>query len=223
MQEDGLERRGTVTERNSATSYRGGGYAALWDLSSMPSVHKYFKRIRDAVSARDWHTADMTLESFDSKLERAFNDQTTDSEFEPLTVVKSKNKVVNDGLVRIAELATGSVGINSGSSGNGYFTHFAAGSGSNPVSASDYALQQEVARVGLGSDGFQTAAGSIMRFGGFFAPTIASCTVTESGVFDDPNAGVMLFRTIYSGSSIISHTVNADYMTLSHSIYQNSV
>jgi hypothetical protein len=140
-----------------------------------------------------------------------------------LTVTKSKNKVVNDGLVRIAELVTGSVGLNSSTSGNGYFTHFAAGSGSNPVSASDYQLQQEVARVGLGSDGFQTAAGSIMRFGGFFAPTIASCTVTESGVFDDPNAGVMLFRTIYSGTAIVNHTVNADFFTLSHSIYQNSV
>jgi hypothetical protein len=208
---DGLERRGT-------------GYAAVWDLSSMPSIRKYFRLIRQATANRDWHTADMTLESFDKKLERVFNDQTVpDNDFQPLTVVKSKNKVVNDGLVRIAELATGSVGLNSSTSGSGYFTHFAAGSGSNPVSASDYALQQEVARVGLGSDGFQTAAGSIMRFGGFFAPTIASCTVTEAGVFDDPNAGVMLFRTIYSGNAIVNHTVNADYFTLSHSIYQNSV
>lgn len=184
---------------------------ASWDLRSQDFVKKIFERIR------------LThVDDFSDRLLRVWNDQTVEKEFEPLQIATAKNKVVNDGLVRIAELVTQTVGLNTGfGTSSGYFTHFACGSGVNAVSASDYQLQNEIARVGLADSGFQTAAGSIMRFGGFFAPSIASATINEAAVFDDPNAGVMLFRTVYPSG--VTHVVNVDFFTLSHTIYQYSV
>jgi hypothetical protein len=165
------------------------------------------------------------IDTFHGKLERVYNDQTVEKEFEPLVIGVSRNKVTNDGLVRIAELVTGTVGLNSGfGNSSGYFTHFACGSGTNPVSASDYQLQAEVSRVGLADSGFQTAAGSIMRFGGFYPPsTPGPVTINEGAVFDDPNSGIMLFRTVFPQGQGVSHNPNQDFFTLSHSIYQYSV
>jgi hypothetical protein len=212
MQDSRLERKGT-------------GYCASWDLDSLSYIQKIFIKIRHANAAKDFWNVKLYTDSFSDKLDRIWHDQTVDDpDFEPIHVGKSSNKVVNDGLVRIAELVTGSVGLNSGfGASSGFFTHFAAGAGTNAVSASDFQLQAEVARVGLASDGFQTAAGSIMRFGGFFAPSIASCVVNEGAVLDDPTQGVMLFRTVYPSGQGVTHTVSQDFWTLSHSIYQYSV
>jgi len=137
----------------------------------------------------------------------------------------TKNKIVNDGLVRIAELTTNSLGINTGLavSGSGYFTHFAIGTGTNAVSASDFGLQQEISRVSMATDGFMTAAGSIMRFGGYFSPSVQSAVITEGGVTDDPTAGFFLFRTVYPISQPLVHTVQQDFVSLSHAIYAQSV
>lgn len=214
-----------MSEGHAGIQRHGIGYVASWDLDSLSYISKIFTKIRHATAAKNYWDVKLFSDSFSDKLERLWNDQTVDdAEFEPSHVGRSTNKVVNDGLVRIAELVTGTVGLNSGfGASNGFFTHFAAGSGSNPVSASDYQLQAEVARVGLASDGFQTAAGSIMRFGGFYAPSIASCTVNEGAVLDDPNAGTMLFRTVYPTGQGIAHVVNVDFFTLSHAIYQYSV
>jgi hypothetical protein len=214
-----------MSDGSSGLERKGTGYCASWDLDSLSYIQKIFMKIRHATAAKDFWNVKLYADSFSDKLDRLWNDQTIeDPEFEPFHVGKSSNKCVNDGLVRIAELVTGSVGLNSGfGASNGFFTHFAAGSGSNPTSASDYQLQSEVARVGLASDGFQTAAGSIMRFGGFYAPSIASCTVNEGAVFDDPNQGTMLFRTVYPPGQGITHVVSVDFWTLSHAIYQYSV
>jgi len=191
----------------------GVGFCALWDMSSLDYVQDIFRRIRQ--TKRD---------TFTDRMARFWADQTVEHEFEPLEIGISKNKVVNDGLVRVAELVTGTVGLNSGfQQSTGFFSYNAVGSGTNPVSASDYQLQAEVARVGLADSGFQTAAGQIMRFGGFYAPSTVSCTVNESGVFDDPNSGVMLYRTVFPLGQGITHTVNVDFFSVAHSIYQYSV
>ena len=84
-------------------------------------------------------------------------------------------------------------------------------------------MQFENARVEFGSEGFALAAGTVMRFGGFFAPSIPSATISESGVFDDFSAGSMLYRTVYSALDQATHVLNNDYYTLSHAVYQVSV
>lgn len=188
----------------SACGYKGIGYLASWDLRDYDFIRNLFRTIRalnDGVIATD----------FNYKLERIWNDQTTD--IEPLEVVKGSNKIVNEGLVRIAEMITGQ--------NPPLWTHMAVGSGPNRVSASDAFLQTELSRVALGTDGFQSPAGSVMRYGGFFAPSVASAQIVEAAVFDDPTSGVMFFRTVYPNP--VTHVVNSDFFSVAHSIYQVSV
>lgn len=196
---------------------------AVWDVADYDKVVHSFKQIREAITRNDLQRQLTLLEEFDSRLDRVYNDQTANG-YEPLEVAKTKNRVVNDGLVRIAELVTGTVGLNSGfQTSTGYFSHFACGSGTNPVSASDYQLQAEIARVGISDSGYMTAAGQIMRFGGFFAPSTVSCTVNEAAVFDDPNSGIMLFRTVFPSGQGLTHTVNVDFFSCAHAVYAYSV
>jgi hypothetical protein len=201
-------------QSEAKAGYHGVGYCASWDLDSLSYMTKLFNKIRHATKEKDFYNVMIYTGSFNDKLDRLWHDQTVDDkEFEPLEVVKSTNRIVNDGLVRIAELVTGS--------NHALWTHLAVGSGGNQVSMSDSFLQTEIERVGLTSDGFQSAAGSVMRYGGFFAPSVSSCQVLEAGVFDDPTEGIMFFRTVYPTG--ITHVVNSDFFSVAHSIYQVSV
>jgi hypothetical protein len=198
--------------------YHGEGYCAKWDLEDLSYIIKLFSKIRRATKDKDFYNTKFLTEGFTDRLERAWNDhkQIVDENnngFEPLEVTKATNRCVNDGLVRIAELVTGTT--------SALWTHLAVGSGSNQVSMSDSYLQTEIDRVALGTDGFQSAAGSVMRYGGFFSPSVASAQVSEAAVFDDVTSGVMFFRTVYP--TPITHTVNSDLFTVAHSIYQVSV
>jgi len=203
-----------LRRRQYGIAFQGIGHCALWDLSTQDYVQDMFRQIRQT-----------GIDTLTPRLERIWNDQTVDDpRFEPYQVARSSNKLTNDGLVRVAELVTNSVGLNTGfTSTSGYFSHFACGSGTNPASASDYQLQAEVARVALADSGFMTAAGSFMRYGGNFSPTTVSATLNENGVFDDPNAGIMLFRSVFPAGQVLTHTVNVDYFTMAHTVYEYSV
>jgi hypothetical protein len=198
----------------SVVQRKGIGYIALWDQEDLPYIVKLFSKIRHATRDHDFYATKFLTEGFNDRLDRIYCDQTVDDkEFEPLEVDKSSNRVVNDGLVRIAELVTGA--------NNALWTHLAVGGGGNKVSMSDSFLQTELQRVGLNSDGFQSAAGSVMRYGAFFSPSVSTSQILEAGVFDDPTEGVMFFRTVYPTG--ITHVVNADFFSVAHSIYQVSV
>lgn len=196
---------------SDVSGYKGVGFLASWDLNDSQYVQKLFAKIRLATRTKNYYMSRKLSEGFNDKLDRIWNDQTTD--IEPLQVVKSHNKIVNDGLVRIAEMVTGQ--------NPPQWTHIAIGTGRNRVSASDSFLQTELSRVGLGTDGFQSPAGSVMRYGGFYAPSVASGTIFEAAVFDDPTSGTMFFRTVYPNP--ITHVVNNDFLSVAHSIYQVSV
>ena len=212
---------------NSIYGYHGIDYCASWDIEDESYIIKLFSKIRHAIRDKDYWNNKILTDGFNDRLERAYNDHKhivdeNNNEFEPIDIVKATNKVVNDGLVRIAELVTGTLGLNNPAGvGSGLWTHLAVGAAQVSVSASDTQLVQEISRVALGTDGFQSAAGTVMRYGGFFAPTLASCVVLESGVFDDPLIGSMFYRTVYPVG--INHTLNNDFFTCSHSIYQMSV
>ena len=186
--------------------YQGIGYLARWDIKDYDFVRKIFANIRLRSSLAT---------DFNDNLERIWNDHKIlwPCRFMPNEIVKGGNKIVNDGLVRIAEMVTGT--------SPPLWTHMAIGTGGNRVSASDSFLQTELARVALGTDGFQSPAGSVMRYGGFYAPSVASGTIFEAAVFDDPTSGVMFFRTVYPNP--ITHVVNNDFLSVAHSIYQVSV
>jgi hypothetical protein len=214
---------------NGNIGLHGEEYACVWDISDYDNIFKLFKLIRQSARDRDFYKHKFLVEGFNDKLSRVYNDQTVRNEndfdlFEPIQIVKSNNKIVNDGLVRIAELVTGTLGLSSGGNsiiGSGLWTHIACGIGDAPVSASDFQLHNELARVSLATDGFQSAAGSVMRFGGFFPPTTQSSSIQEAGCFDDPSGGTMFFRTVYDIP--IVHLINDDFFSVAHNIYQTSV
>ena len=208
----------TISQSDSKSAYHGVGFCAKWDVEDQMYVIKLFSKIRHATRDKNYYDIKFLTEALNDRLERAWNDHRhivdeNNEEFEPLDVTKSTNRVVNDGLTRIAELVTGS--------SSNLWTHLAVGSGTGQVSMSDTFLQTEVERVALGTDGFQSAAGSVMRYGGFFAPSVASGSISEAAVFDDPTAGAMFFRTVYP--TPIIHVVNSDFFSVSHSIFQVSV
>lgn len=186
--------------------YKGIGYLATWDLKDYEYVRKLFQTIRNTRSGE-------LATNFNDRLERVWNDHFIGNWFEPIEVVRGGNRIVNDGLVRVAEMITGQ--------SSALWTHLAVGNGSSPVSMSDSFLQSEIERVALGTDGFQQPAGSVLRYGGFFSPSVNSSLISEAGVFDDPTEGIMMFRTVYA--SPINHVVNVDFFSVSHSIYQVSV
>lgn len=197
------------------------GLIAGWNKRDYEHTTTFSKKVNELIKCRDKQAIKL-VESFDNKLERVYNDQTTD--IEPLHVGRVYDRVVNDGMIRIAELVTNTIGLNTTvQSGQGGFVSLASGIGTNPVSASDYQLQSENARIAFGFDAYMLAAGSVMRFGAFFAPSIPSAVISESGVFDDFTAGVMLYRTVYSVTDQWSHIVNRDYYSISHAIYQSSI
>jgi len=210
-------------DRPDLHAYQGREYLATWDISDIDNTKKFFELVDALKSIRDQRCISL-VESFENKLDRVYNDQTTGLDFEPIHVGKSRNKVVNDGMLRIAEFTTNSLGLNTQLfTGSGVYVTIASGTGTIPVYSSDSELQFENARVQFGAEGFSLAAGTVMRFGGFFSPSIPSATISESGVFDDFTAGVMLYRTVYNPADQAVHVLDQDYYTISHAIYQQSV
>jgi len=208
-----------------AIVYHGVEYLATWDVSDIENTKKLFKLIDVLKQMKDRKCISLA-DAFDKQLDRAYNDQTTDKDFgEPIQVGKSGNKIVNDGMIRIAEFVTNSLGMNTQMpfTGSGIYVTIASGTGTIPVSSSDSELQFENARVQFGAEGFSLAAGTVMRFGGFFSPSIPSATISESGVFDDFTAGIMLYRTVYNPMDQAVHMLDQDYYTISHAVYQQSV
>src|SRR5438034_8977988 len=118
----------------STVQRHGIGFCASWQTDDLSYVIKLFSKIRHATKDKDFYQVKFLTEGFNDRLEKAWNDhhRVIDENgdlFEPMEVDKSTNRVVNDGLVRIAELVTGS--------NNALWTHLAVGSGGNKVSMSD--------------------------------------------------------------------------------------
>lgn len=214
------------------------GYSALWDKSDYDTINKRFKQISELskevrlnnINALLSYNSErliyeelmenskilkikkaLLVNKFEDELERSYNDQTTS--LEPLEVNKQYDRVVSGGMNRIAEFVVGE--------STQFFDHFAAGTSSTPAYQSDNELIAEIARVSIEIQGYATASGAVIKYGAYFAPNVPSASITEAGVFDDPAAGVMLFRTVYVNKSII-HVQGSTFFSLSHAIYQSS-
>jgi hypothetical protein len=154
------------------------------------------------------------FDSFNERLDRAMNDQTTFDDHamrlvEPLQVRRKVDLVVNVGLQRLAKLATGKTTTS--------FTHIECGTGTNAESAGDTALQAAVRRIAV-TDRFDS--GTSMKFSGFFDSTTSSGSYTEFGLFDAAAAGNMLSRTVFSPA--IVHTQGDSVFSLTQVIAQSS-
>jgi hypothetical protein len=181
------------------------GCAALWSAEDANWISRQFQLIR---VNRDKERA----VKFEHLLKRRDEGQTAiaDDGFrvEPLTLSFKWDLLTNNGLARIAELAT--------ADSTQYFSHFAAGTDDSDEKKGDFTLGEEVARVDIFNSGYQTGAGTSMRFAGFFNTGFETNTIAEGGVFDDEDAGTMLFRTRYSVP--LNHVQYSTVFTLTQTI-----
>lgn len=180
------------------------GLGALWDARDGDVIRKNFQKRAYA-------------KTFDKKLLRAYNDQTVnfkeELKAEPLHIVFKEDLVVNLGLQRIAQLIVGESTTS--------FTHMASGTGTAGETADDQALAAENARVSLSTSGYRVSQGVYVKMGGFFPKSTATANVRESGAFDGPSGGVMLYRTLYD--DVIGHTQNVTAYTLTQVISATSL
>jgi hypothetical protein len=188
------------------------GTGTVWDVSDAEYLKKIFSVVSDKKNY-DKQTRDKVYEAFERNLERAYFDQTTDKDFEPLQIDRKEDLVTQGGLARLAALAT--------NDSSQFFTHFASGIGRTQENRADTQLDSENARVGLGDSGYASGNGSSLKYAGFFPTGIASTNVTEGGVFDDGEGGLMLFRTVYSTS--FAHVQYQTVYILTQSILLQSV
>lgn len=78
------------------------------------------------------------------------------------------------------------------------FSHMALGSGTAAPAAADTALGSEVARQPLQST---SVIGSAATLVGYFAPGIATGTITEAGIFNANSSGTMLSHIVFGAVS----------------------
>jgi hypothetical protein len=190
------------------------GFPILWDVVDEHDFDKELEKVRSGL---------LNPLSFEYKIERIKNDQTTRFEtsghiMEPLVIGEKKDDlVVNAGLIRIAQLVTGKSAQ--------YFTYFASGTGVAIERPSDVMLSNENYRVSMVSSGFIEAVGTVMKFVGKFPSYLPSAFISEAGVFDlgTTNGGTLLFRTVYPNTSRIEHISGRTFYSLMQSINQVSI
>jgi len=194
-------------------------WAALWDKRDYDFVKKRFAKIRHYEKIEDGAKVKELLEN---GLERTYirmNEgqyvEDTPSNPKPLQVAKKRDVITTDGMGRLVSIIIGKTIKR--------FTHYASGNNASPATIGDRTLLSEKARVGMATDGYATAAGTIARWGAVFFPTFPSHVVAESGIFDAALGGLMLNRTVYQSTQRITHTIFDDFFSLSIAVYLSSI
>ena len=95
-------------------------------------------------------------------------------------------------------------------------SHMAIGSGTTAASASDSALQTEVARVALNVAGGTPSSNNI-TYSASFGAGVGIATIAEAGIFNAASSGTLLARSVFTGivkgsgdSMDISWTISAN-------------
>jgi len=105
--------------------------------------------------------------------------------------------ITNSGLAEVAKLIGADLG-------GVPFAYIAIGSGTTAPAATDTALEFETHRASATvTQQTTTVTGDTAQFEATFTFT-ASYSITESGVFNDPTAGVMLCRQTFSAINVVS-------------------
>ena len=150
------------------------------------------------------------------KLDRVYNDQTTD--IEPIKVGKSGNKLVNEGLIALAEFQVGKR--------TRQFNYYGIGESSQAVNIKDDHLYEEVSRLRIpDAGGTFIQRQSTVFYSVFFPKTTPDCEVAETGIMDAKNQSEdrMLLRTVLQGPDQIPHEKDFDTIFVAHVIYSGSV
>jgi hypothetical protein len=194
------------------------GYQALFDPKDHEKLYKFYQYINVARQLGNLKLNNELIEYHEQFLARKYQDKTVSYEFipEPYKVGFKPDRVVFNGLERIADLTTGISGK--------VFKYYGIGTGTASVLPSDEFLDFEEHRVSIAETGYAESKGSSMVFAANFPTTLPSMSVTESGIFDGIQLGAtMLLRTLYEGTNIIPHVFNQTFVATSHFVYQLSV
>ena len=134
-------------------------------VSKLCNLGKY-----DVKYSKEWHM----------NLERWYNDQTVNLPFKPQQVRRNFDRVVNEGLDLVASCLTGGDGS--------VFQFHAIGEGEDPEALpNDFQLVDELSRIDLFNNadgGSLSREGSTLYFVGNHPDSIASATITETGIFN---------------------------------------
>jgi hypothetical protein len=194
-------------------------WAASWDVRDLEFVQKQFTLIRLHESLGDeLKVRELLEDGLERKYKRMVEGQyvqDTPTDPKPYQVTVKNDVLTNNGMGRLVSIIIGKVIKR--------FTHYASGNNSSPATIGDTALLNEIARIGMATDGYATASGTVARWGAVFLPTFPSHVVAESGIFDEPIGGLMLNRTVYQSTQRITHTIFDDFYSLSIAVYLSSI
>ena len=199
-------------EWRQSVIYKDKAYAAIFDPKDAELVQKYMDFIR---------RNEYLVENLYDKLDRYHNDQTVtlyDKPFEPIDFFKGGNKLVNEGLIALAEFQVGKR--------TRQFTYYVIGDDNTSVSPTDDHLYGECARAHIpASGGTFVQRQSTIYYSLFFSKTIPDCKVAETGIVDTSSQSTdrMLLRTVLPDADVMNHKKNFDSIFVGHVIYSGSV
>jgi hypothetical protein len=198
-------------------------HAYSWDASDLSYVQKVYSIIRNNDKRKDYTEKRKEIARFENLLTRRRNDQTAFDDLnnkyvEPIDIIEKKDRIVNAGRTRAAELIAGEAGNR--------FDYAGIGLSQVPVSDSDIQLFGEVNRINLRLSGYASASGAIIKHSALWQPGLQSNTYWEFGAFDLPQVNIlqmMWCRVVFPPNKGLVHVQNVDFFTVTHSTYTTSV
>jgi hypothetical protein len=215
---------GSEIEVNEGLVYYDITHAYSWDSSDFSHVKKAYDIIKLLDKHREYSEKRETIRRFERLLQRASNDQSAYFEddparrVEPVEFIEKKDRILNAGRTRAAELIAGEAGNR--------FDYAAIGLSQVPVSDSDIQLFGEVNRINLRLSGYASASGAIIKHSALWTPGLPSNTYWEFGAVDYPIVNVLQMlwcRVVFPPNKGLVHVQNVDFFTVTHSTYTTSV
>jgi hypothetical protein len=209
---------------NEGLSYYDITHAYSWDSSDFQHVKKAYDMIKTLDKLREYSEKRATIQRFEKLLQRAANDQTAyfddapAKRVEPIEFIEKKDRILNAGRTRAAELIAGEAGNR--------FDYAAIGLSQIPVSDSDIQLYGEVNRINLRLSGYASASGAIIKHSALWTPGLPSNTYWEFGAVDYPIVNILQMlwcRVVFPPNKGLVHVQNVDFFTVTHSTYTTSV
>lgn len=184
------------------------GYLATFDDKEAAIVQTEMDRINAGYSFR----------GLTDVLDRCWNDH-RNLAFEPIKLTKQGNKLVNEGLIALAEMQVGKR--------TRRFDYYVIGEGTTPVNIRDDTLDDEHSRVRIpDAGGTFVQKQSTIFYSVFFNKGIPDGTISESAIVDakDTVADRMLLRTVIpNAADYIPHFKTFDTVFMAHLVFSGSV
>lgn len=189
------------------------GYVASFEPKDAEIVQRYMDLINLGQRSPRY-----LLRKFDKIYDDHRNVLLQDKPIEPIKLGKSGNKLVNEGLIALAEFQVGKR--------TRQFNYYGIGESSQDVNIRDDALLEPVSRLRIPDAGgtFQNRQSTIF-YSIFFPKTTPDCTVRETAIFDSgaTTNDKMLLRTTLQGPDQIPHKKDFDTIFVAHVIFSGSV